>query len=463
MLSYAALLLLLIVPFSMAFAQHRQPYRGLCRPSVPSTPPFPFSQLPWVRMTWPSTLQTDSDRVEVDVQNLPPSLLPNAKICFTFWYEDAPFEPIRNVGCDALLENTLFYHSWARPLEEMPDPLSTPSKLFSSHLPFALKYPRAGTVTLAVSLELFGIHDMTTRATFIAELNALFESGVEQSASCLAPSSSSLSSSSSSSLCVTCPLLPPIFSITTFSYAPTSDAVASDESFPSGPSYSSHPLVQSVRSSYDRGVQGLSSLPPSVLQIQGMSGSSYRHFINSLLSSLPGSPTYLEIGVWGGSSFVSALYGNPSVSRATAIDNWSEFGGPKNIALDYIRAFVPSETEVLVIERDCWSLSAADILALGPVDVYFFDGPHTQLDHYRALTDYFPALAETSVVLIDDWNFVDVRAGSEAAMKVLPVDVLYERTITTTRSSHTTPDSLWHNGLKMMVLKKKTVSDSTTE
>ena len=414
-----------------------------------STPSFPT--VPYVRFKWPSTLETFDDKVEIEIRSVPNSLVPDTNICFAYWYEDAPFEAITNVGCAAVVA---FGGGAEKESAAAADISEHPSGLFGTQVHYAMDFPRPGVITIVASLQMNVVHATSTnQGTFIADLASLFASGVEQSASCLAfvPSSSSSSSSSS---CVPCPPLPPFSSITTFTYAPTSDDVKTSESFPSGPSHESHYLVQAVRSSYDRGVRGTSSLSPSVLNIEGMSGSSYRHFINSLLASLPGSPVYLEIGVWAGSSFVSALAGNPSVGRAVAIDNWSDFGGPKDVFLEYVLAHVPTSTDVLVLERDCWSLSASEVKSLGPVDVYFFDGPHEVMDHFRALTDYFAALAETCIVLIDDWNFVDVRVGTEAAMQALPVDVLYERTITTTRNNRF-KDSLWHNGIRMMVLRKK--------
>ena len=47
---------------------------------------------------------------------------------------------------------------------------------------------------------------------------------------------------------------------------------------------------------------------------------------------------YLEIGTWKGSSICSAMCNNKIT--CVAIDNWSEFGGPKNIFLENYYSFV---------------------------------------------------------------------------------------------------------------------------
>ena len=91
---------------------------------------------------------------------------------------------------------------------------------------------------------------------------------------------------------------------------------------------------------------------------------------------------------------------------------------------------------------------------MGPFSVYFFDGPHEALDHYRALAEYFRYLSPRSVVVVDDWNFVDVRRGTMAALEHLPVDIVYRKEIVTTRNV-ATDETEWHNGVAIFVLKKK--------
>jgi hypothetical protein len=64
-----------------------------------------------------------------------------------------------------------------------------------------------------------------------------------------------------------------------------------------------------------------------IYSIDGMSGTKYRFFINSLVRGLPDA-RYLEVGSWAGSTLCSAIHGNKVL--AVAIDNWSEFGGPRD-------------------------------------------------------------------------------------------------------------------------------------
>ncbi len=68
-----------------------------------------------------------------------------------------------------------------------------------------------------------------------------------------------------------------------------------------------------------------SNLTRDILDVKGMCGTKNRHFFNNLCN-FEGC-TYLEIGSWNGASLVAAMQGNDL--SATAIDNWSGFGGPR--------------------------------------------------------------------------------------------------------------------------------------
>ena len=70
----------------------------------------------------------------------------------------------------------------------------------------------------------------------------------------------------------------------------------------------------------------ISKITNEIINMEGMSGTKTRHFYNNLLNTEDA--RYLEIGTWKGSSVCSAMYGN--TAKIICIDNWSEFGGPKN-------------------------------------------------------------------------------------------------------------------------------------
>jgi hypothetical protein len=188
-------------------------------------------------------------------------------------------------------------------------------------------------------------------------------------------------------------------------------------------------------------------LPSEILTRVGMTGTKTRRFYNAICSKPD--TAYLEIGTWYGSSSVSALHSNRI--HATFIDNWSQFGGNKDILISALEEFKGQSTYTL-IESDSWTI---DHSRLGMFDVYLYDGGHTYQDHYNAISHYIQHLKDGCIVMIDDWNWEDVRKGTLDAFSNLKVEITYKKEIhtTTTHFDPTRPDEAhWWNGIGIFVI-----------
>lgn len=207
-----------------------------------------------------------------------------------------------------------------------------------------------------------------------------------------------------------------------------------------------------IRQAYDEAQAGHSNLPRAVRELDGMSGWKYRMFINNLIGVME-SPRYLEIGVWRGSTFCGALAGNPH-AFGTAIDNWSQFGGPKDACLSNIGRLCPPHRWHF-FEAD---FRAFDYQSVAPHNVYLFDGPHEYQDQYDGLTLAQPALADEFVYICDDWNWPQVREATRAAIRDLGLTVVDQIEIRTTLDDthpvHSGPRSEWHNGYFIAEMRK---------
>jgi agmatinase len=180
-------------------------------------------------------------------------------------------------------------------------------------------------------------------------------------------------------------------------------------------------MVHHVRTGLSAAGEGRSKLPESVLSLPGMSSPKVRHLLNNLCDR-PGA-RYLEIGVLTGSTLVSALFGNP-YARAWAIENWSEFGGPREGLLSSLDLLSHEErSRLAVLEEDCFGL---DLRGLGPCDVYFYDGNHERLSQRLAFTRFDPVLSDPFVAIVDDWNWEDVRQGTREAFAQLGYTAAFE-------------------------------------
>jgi len=188
-------------------------------------------------------------------------------------------------------------------------------------------------------------------------------------------------------------------------------------------------------------------LPKELLSMQGMSGKKYRSFINSLIEYLP-DPRYLEIGSWKGSTACAAIYGNKI--SAMCIDNWSEFSGTREIFFDNVRRYLNSSISFGFIEGDFRKI---DYSALNKFNVFLFDGPHLEIDHYDGIIMPQAALDDEYIIIVDDYNWPDVRNGTSKAIANLNVTIECSIEVRTTHdNSHPKPSpredgiSDWHNG-----------------
>jgi len=83
--------------------------------------------------------------------------------------------------------------------------------------------------------------------------------------------------------------------------------------------------------------------------------------------------------------------------------------------------------------------------------VYLYDGPdHSNLGHYRAIQHFYRAMDDVFVLLIDDWNWPDVKTSTANALKGMRLNKLFEREISTGSGS----DPAWWNGMYVAVLEK---------
>jgi hypothetical protein len=147
------------------------------------------------------------------------------------------------------------------------------------------------------------------------------------------------------------------------------------------------------------------------------------------------------------------MYQNKAI--ITCIDNWAQFNGPKNEFLVNFNKF-KGENKASFIENDCFKL---EIKALGKFNIYLYDGDHTELSHYRALSYYYPCLDDMFIYICDDYNWQQVRDGTQHAINDLNLKILYQKEIRTT-NNNTHPilgspmQKLWHNGIYVCILQK---------
>ena len=214
-----------------------------------------------------------------------------------------------------------------------------------------------------------------------------------------------------------------------------------------------------IKLSWANAEKDTSKVNQEILGMSGMSGRRTRHFINNLCA-MPDCK-YLEVGTWKGSTLCSAMFANKI--NCTCIDDWSQsFSsasdvGPKEVFLKNFKKF-KGINNAIFIEKNCWEIDPEHI---GKFNIYFYDGSHSHEAQHRALTHFLPSLDDEFIFMVDDWNLERVQWGTNKGIEENSLNVLYKKEILTTEDgSHpppkkSGPNSDWHNGLCVFVLKKK--------
>lgn len=210
-------------------------------------------------------------------------------------------------------------------------------------------------------------------------------------------------------------------------------------------------LIEHVKRCIALAEKTKSKLTGDVMEVPGMTGKKIKHFLNNLCE-LPNT-SYLEIGCWKGSTLTAALYKNESsVNHAVAIDNWSEFGGPKDDFLRNIQKFIAPGL-VHFFEQDCFSIDRKASFPF-PVNIYLYDGNHSTLAQERAFTYFNDIFEDVFIAIVDDWNCDNIREGTLSAFKKLNYTILFNETFCNDRNGGNADADNWWNGFYVAVIKK---------
>ena len=228
----------------------------------------------------------------------------------------------------------------------------------------------------------------------------------------------------------------------------------------------SNELVQKYRSHllncFDNAENFQSKLIPEIFALHGMTGVNTKHFYNNLLEL--DDARYLEIGCYMGSSTCAAMYGNHA--KFTCIDNWHDFilnelhngvdkMGPIQVFIDNVNTYM-GENRLQFFNEDCFTIDTNKLIKY---NIYLFDGDHSYEAQYKALTYYIDNMDDTFILLVDDWNWEDVRKGTFDAIRDLNLKIEWKKEIRLTQdNSHTPPDiahATWWNGIYVCILTKQ--------
>jgi hypothetical protein len=152
-----------------------------------------------------------------------------------------------------------------------------------------------------------------------------------------------------------------------------------------------------------------------VCRIPRMSTFAYASVINQAVAALPIGAAFVNVGVWHGFTFLAGLVGNAG-QRCIGVDNFSEFGGPKDAFLPRFERWRGASHEFHEMD---YSLYFASRHA-GPIGVYLYDGEHSYANQLKGLEAAEPFFTKDCVVLVDDTNDDDPRRATYDFMAARP-------------------------------------------
>ena len=218
-------------------------------------------------------------------------------------------------------------------------------------------------------------------------------------------------------------------------------------------------LIKHIDDSLIWGEKEVSKLKQDVLDIHGITSNKVRCFLNNICSI---GGTYLEIGVFRGATFCSAIYGNDI--HGIGLDNFASpnlmpYGVSQKLAMfyKYKNDLTPQEEFIdnakFFGEKKKLDVYRTDYLnfdfnILPKVNIIFYDGDTKYHDQYTVIKKLLPIMSDQCILIMDDWNW-----NSGALSKIIEEENLY---ISHSREIFTNGedmDSFW-NGLGVFLIER---------
>ena len=181
----------------------------------------------------------------------------------------------------------------------------------------------------------------------------------------------------------------------------------------------------------------------ALLEIPRYSTIANTYVISKLVELMPTSSAYLNVGVWYGFTFLAPLVSNPD-KKCIGVDNFSQFGGPKNC----FKALYDAVRNELSSFYDMDYINYFENIHREPLGVYCYDGEHSYSNQLKGLEVAEPFLINGAYIVVDDTNDPE---PFEATMDFISSRSNKYKILLHKKTAHNAHPTYW-NGL--MVLQK---------
>lgn len=164
--------------------------------------------------------------------------------------------------------------------------------------------------------------------------------------------------------------------------------------------------------------------------------------IDKAVSSMPSDAKFVNVGAWHGFTFLAGISSNPD-KQAVCVDNFSQFGGPREEFLERFRAASSSRHSFHEMDYEHYFASVHQ----GAIGVYIYDGEHSYRNQLRGLEIAEPFFVSGTIILVDDTNEEDPRKATLDFISRRPGEYVFLHDMKTSCNGHPT---FW-NGLMVVV------------
>lgn len=196
-----------------------------------------------------------------------------------------------------------------------------------------------------------------------------------------------------------------------------------------------------------RAQKGESAIAPWVLKVTGFSTPTMRRLVNNLMD-VKKKLVYLEAGAYCGGTACAAVSNRENVTGYVYEDFSQPFDLPDVEA--QLLANLAKTENLTLIEGDFFKSELPE----ATVDVFFYDGEHSEEAQSRALPRIVDHLSDVSLMLVDDFNWGSVSKGTKAGFAAVKdkVEVAARWILEGEKKAD---DEIWHNGLAIFLLVRK--------
>lgn len=145
---------------------------------------------------------------------------------------------------------------------------------------------------------------------------------------------------------------------------------------------------------------------------------------------------FVNVGVWHGFTLLAAMADNRD-KKCVGIDNFSQFGGPREIFLErFNRSKGPDHSFYDMDYRDYFSR-----IHQGPIGFYIYDGDHEYEHQLQGLSIAEPFFGKGCIILVDDTNWEDPK---KATQDFVARSAYRYRTLLDITTAHNCHPSVWN-------------------